>query len=256
MIHYAVLGSGSNGNSYAVSDGRQTVLIDQGFSLAGLKRRLEAFGMPFSSVIGCCVTHLHPDHVLGLGTFARRSALPVWVNRAAPVKEPVVWARLNIPQPCVRLVDPGTAFTAGPFTLVCFPTSHDSGGSVGWVVRVGGSQLMVLTDTGETTEEERAYASRSDVLFLEANYDEDLLENGPYPRALKNRIKGRWGHLSNLDAIRFLEESPFRGRRVYFVHLSATNNHPGLLASQASGLYRGPFTVCERGKGYEGTITP
>lgn len=254
MISYAVLGSGSSGNSYAFTDGSQTLLVDQGFSLVELKRRLARFDIPFDSVIGCCVTHLHPDHVHGLGTFARRSGLPVWLHRRAVEKEQVVFDRLCLPEDTVRLVDTGCPFDAGPFRLECMPTSHDSGGSVCWLIQLGGKRLMVLTDTGLTTNEESACAHDADVLFLEANYDEEMLARGPYPAMLKKRIAGKWGHLSNDDALAFLERSGFHGEHVYFVHLSAVNNDAELLAAQAGGLYHGAFTVCERGKSYGGHI--
>ncbi len=254
MIHYAVLGSGSNGNSYAVSDGSHTLLVDQGFSLVELKRRLAQFGFPFESVIGCCVTHLHPDHVRGVGTFARKSGLPVWLTREMVHKEPVVFARLNLPPQAVHVVDSGSAFDAGPFHLLCLPTSHDSAGSVCWKIDVLGRCVMVLTDTGFTTPRQCMCARNADVLFLEANYDEEMLAKGPYPLSLKRRIAGKWGHLSNYDAIRFLKESGFHGERVYFIHLSSTNNNPDLLAFEASKHYPGPFTVCEKGKWYEGKL--
>lgn len=254
MIHYAVLGSGSNGNSYAITDGKATMLFDQGYSFVELKRRLASVSIPLETVIGCCVTHLHPDHVHGLGTFARKTGLPVYLNMDAILKEPVVYARLNFPSGVIRQVVTGVPFQAGPFSLSCFPTSHDSGGSVGWSVALEGKHFMLLTDTGFTTAEEKTIARTSDILFLEANYDEHMLETGPYPKVLKDRIRGRWGHLSNDDALRFLSESGFQGSRVYFIHLSSTNNNPALLASQAGGLYHGPFTVCEKGRTYEGSL--
>lgn len=254
MVHYAVLGSGSNGNSYAISDGTRTLLVDQGFSLVELKRRLSLFDIPFSSVVGCCVTHLHPDHVHGLGTFARKTGLPVWLNHAMVKKEPVVFQRLNLPENTIRLVAPDSPFDEGPFHLTCMSTSHDSGGSVCWEIGVADRRLMVLTDTGVTTEEQLSCARTADVLFLEANYDEEMLAEGPYPLALKRRIAGKWGHLSNAEALAFLSHSGFHGERVYFIHLSSTNNNPGLLAMQAGGLYHGPFTVCEKGKCYEGRL--
>ena len=254
MVHYAVLGSGSNGNSYVISNGESALLVDQGFSLAELKRRLEQCGIPFSSIVGCAVTHLHPDHVRGVGTFARKTRLPVWLNHAMVEKEPVVFQRLGLPEQSLCLVRTEKPFQVGPFRLTCMPTSHDSGGSVCWKIEVAGKLLMILTDTGVTSDLQLACAHLADVLFLEANYDERMLETGPYPRYLKLRISGNWGHLSNSEALAFLERSGFHGERVFFIHLFDTNNNPGLLYAQASGVYQGPFTVCEKGKWYEGRL--
>jgi len=254
FFRYAVLGSGSSGNSYAFFDGRSTLLIDQGYSLVELKRRMEAVAIPFSSVVGLCVTHLHPDHIRGVGTFARRTGLPVYFSEEMPVKEPVVFSRMDMPQNVVRLVPFRVSFPVGPFTMRCFPTSHDSGGSVGWTIVQGGQRLMLLSDTGVCSPEEQEEASNADILFLEANYDVEMLAKGPYPPALKRRIAGKWGHLSNDQAISFLAESGFHGSHVYFVHLSDTNNNPGLLAGQVRRHYTSAFTVCEKGKTYQGVL--
>ncbi|MFA6845112.1 MAG: MBL fold metallo-hydrolase [Sphaerochaetaceae bacterium] len=254
MIRYAVLGSGSSGNSYAITDGHSTLLIDQGFSLVELKRRLSFVSIPFETVLGVCVTHLHPDHTLGLGTFARRSGLPVYLNENAIRKEPEVFDKLNLPPVCVRTVQEDSCFSLDPFGLCCFPTSHDCGGSVGWLISIEGRKLMVLTDTGVSSDDELVRASQSDILFLEANYDEELLAKGPYPVVLKRRIAGNWGHLSNTQALQFLQKSAFHGQEVYFVHLSAVNNNPILLSSEVRQHYQGPFTVCERGKCYQGML--
>ena len=112
---------------------------------------------------------------------------------------------------------------------------------------------MLLTDLGKTTEEQKELAQKESVLFLEANYDEKMLEYGPYPRFLKKRIRSVEGHLSNDQAFSFVQESGFSGNELYFVHLSDINNDPRLLEEQAEGLVSTPFIVCEKNRWY-GTI--
>ncbi len=254
MIKYAVLGSGSSGNSYVFSDGTTSVLIDQGYSGVELGRRLSAIGLELSSVAGLCITHLHPDHAKGVGVIARKMKVPVYLHSAMVEKEPVVFAKLGIPAECLALVEPLEEFSVGEFTLSCFETSHDSGGSVGWHVTHGDTTLMILTDTGCYTEEHLHLAQKSKILFLEANYDEQMLHEGPYPYYLKQRISGLYGHLSNDQAINFLRESRFSGEHVYFIHLSGTNNEPSLLYDMARGQIKTPFTVCEKGRCYGGNM--
>ncbi len=92
-----------------------------------------------------------------------------------------------------------------------------------------------------------------DVLFLEANYDENMLNNGPYPYQLKKRISGPFGHLSNSDAISMLNTiTPLSPQRVYFCHLSNTNNRVDLLESYIKKelTWRGEHTVCNNGETY------
>ena len=254
MVRYAVLGSGSSGNSYVFSDGVTSVLIDQGYSGVELQRRLEGIGLDISSVAGVCVTHLHPDHAKGLGVISRKLRVPIYLNTAMVIKERAVFSKLCIPVECVALVNPLERFSIGPFVLSCFETSHDSGGSVGWQVTYGDTTLMVLTDTGCYTQEQLQLAKSSNILFLEANYDETMLQGGPYPYYLKQRISGLYGHLSNSQAMQFLQESEFNGEHVYFIHLSGTNNEPSLLSDMARMQVKTPFTVCEKGRCYGGNM--
>lgn len=250
MVRYAVLGSGSSGNSYVFFDGTTSVLVDQGFSVVELQRRLSSVGIDLCTVSGVCVTHLHPDHAKGVGVLARKLRIPVYLHTKMVEQESVVFEKLGIPQECIALVQPGVAFSVGPFTLACFETTHDSGGSVGWHITYDGTTLMVLTDTGSYTSEQLGLAKKSDILFLEANYDATMLRTGPYPLYLKNRISGLYGHLSNDQAMQFIQESEFCGEHVYFIHLSTTNNNPTLLSEVALSQVKIPFTVCEKGKCY------
>ncbi|MFA6783517.1 MAG: MBL fold metallo-hydrolase [Sphaerochaeta sp.] len=252
MVRYAVLGSGSSGNSYVFFDGTVSVLIDQGFSVVELQRRLQSLTVDLFSIGGVCVTHLHPDHAKGIGTIARKLNVPIYLNEQMVEKEPVVFSKLAIPESCLRMVRPMESFTIGSFILSCFETSHDSGGSVGWHITHEGNTLMVLTDTGCYTAEQLSLAKNTNILFLEANYDDTMLSKGPYPYFLKKRISGDHGHLSNAQALDFLRESEFGGNHVYFIHLSDVNNNPSLLFDVARQNVKVPFTVCEKGKCYGG----
>jgi phosphoribosyl 1,2-cyclic phosphodiesterase len=254
MIRYAVLGTGSNGNSYVFTDGNVSVLVDQGYSLVELKRRLSDFRIDPATIAAVFVTHLHPDHAKGLGVISRRLGVPVYIHDEACEKEATVLGRLAIPEPCLKPVEALVPVTVGPFVLSCFPTSHDSQGSVGWTVRAEGMLGMVLTDTGCVTALQGKLAGEADVLFLEANYDEQLLRDGPYPYYLKQRISGSLGHLSNDQALAFLAESGFNGKHVYFIHLSDVNNNPTKLSEHAGKDLAVPFTVCEKGKCYAGVM--
>jgi phosphoribosyl 1,2-cyclic phosphodiesterase len=66
-------------------------------------------------------------------------------------------------------------------------------------------------------------------VLLESNYEEKLLDEGPYPLKLKRRIAGPLGHLSNEQTAALLAEVARHGHpRVLLCHLSKLNNTPEL----------------------------
>ncbi len=181
MLQYAVLGSGSSGNSYVFSDGTVSFLIDQGYSVVELRRRLERFCISLETVQAVFVTHLHPDHAKGVGILCRRQPAAAYISARSMLEQPDQFAKLGIPLHQVFPVEPFEVVEIGPFSLFCFATSHDSAGSVGWFITYEDQNLMVLTYTGLTTVEHKQLAKDANILFLEANYDKRMLETGPYP---------------------------------------------------------------------------
>lgn len=259
MIHYAVLGSGSTGNSYLIGNGSEAILFDAGFSLRQLRIRSEEAGIDFSTVQGLCITHMHPDHCRGAGVFARKTGKPVFVHQSVAMECSRELSQLGIPEQLLHLFSDTETFSVGSFRVTAFRTSHDSPSSVGFTTEISRRNFTILTDTGVLDDTMRRFALDSDILFLEANYDDHMLDTGPYPRFLKMRIKGDFGHLSNNDAVGLLNNCESdRLRQVYFCHLSRTNNHPRVLESLCAEQLRweGIRTICEHGQLYRGSVDP
>lgn len=253
MVEFSVLGSGSCGNSYMFSYSGQSLLVDAGFSYRQLALRAENAGLDISTVKALLLTHLHPDHNRGAGVFARKTGLPVYVNSKCLDYAAVEYRAMNLPEDCRRVFVAGERFSVGSFEVMAFPTSHDSAGSVGYEIGCDSKTFVVVTDTGVYSPAMLEAASRADVLFLESNYDEEMLRHGPYPLYLQRRIAGERGHLSNEQARRFLCECGFEGsgKPVYLVHLSQNNNEPSLVKDCMAGFNA---HVCERGLQYIGEL--
>ncbi len=255
VIRYAVLGSGSNGNSYILEYEGTSILLDAGFSLKQIRERCITAGFDPDLISSLFITHLHPDHARGAGVFARQMKKPVYLHHAIDdsFKD---FRNLRIPEELRRTI--GTQpVSVGAFTVTYFSTFHDSPFSGGYHVNVGGRNFVLLTDTGKTEASMERYASESDVLFLEANYDEQMLRQGPYPYFLKQRIGGEEGHLSNDISIDFLNGlSHNEERTVYFCHLSLENNSAEVLrrSLEERGLSSIACTICENGQTYAGAI--
>ena len=259
MIRYAVLGSGSSGNSYMIQEGEGAILFDAGFSLSQLRTRASQIGLDLDSVQGLCLTHLHPDHCRGAGVFARKTGKPVYIHSALGNGNYRELDKLGIPSQQIRIFDSLVPFTIGPFTITAFSTSHDSPSPVGFHASVSHRSFTILTDTGRLDETMSQFALMADVLFLEANFHQPMLDSGPYPIWLKKRIQGQYGHLSNEDAIMLLNSSKERKPGlVYFCHLSRTNNCPEVLETLCSKTlkWQGNRVVCAHGQVYYGEIFP
>ena len=252
MTRYAILTSGSCGNSYVFYDGKSGLLVDDGLTFSGLVRRLEQVEIPLQSITDVLVTHMHPDHSKGLGVLQRTLGVRIHASRQSFESDRKLYYRLGLTDEMVSLFDFGCSVSCEGFTAFPFRTSHDSAGSAGYRITCSGTSFFLMTDTGLYSEESLCHARQSDVLFLESNYDETMLMQGRYPYFLKQRIFGERGHLSNRQARDFLEQSGKLACPVYLVHLSENNNSPEKVKEVYSSAEYDNIVICERGKTYGG----
>ena len=150
-MEYAVLASGSSGNSYAFSDGDDSFLIDMGISNTQLEKRMALFSLAPEDVRCIFLTHLHPDHSKGVGTFQRKHPdVPVYMSSVAFQMNKTVLEKQRITGPVVQY-DFNEEIAIGSFTVTPFKTMHDSPGSAGYLVRHGNNRIFLMTDTGMIT---------------------------------------------------------------------------------------------------------
>lgn len=227
-------GSSSSGNATYVGDRSCGVLIDAGLSGRNVFSRLDAIGVPQSAVQGIFITHEHSDHIKGLKTIAKKLNAPVYATEE--VLRFLV-AREHIKPDQARLLGEETLI-GDVLKVHAFETPHDSLHSVGYSVEDDrGGVATVCTDLGYVTDEIFSVISESDLCMLESNYDENMLMVGGYPWELKQRIRGRRGHLSNEDASQSLLHLLNEGcENFVLAHLSKENNRPEIAYLQAVGM--------------------
>jgi phosphoribosyl 1,2-cyclic phosphodiesterase len=225
-LMFQSLASGSKGNALVICSHRTRILLDAGLSARELVLRLDQTPVEAKQLDAVLISHEHTDHVRGLGTLSRRFDLPVYLSQGTLENLPPETGRLVE----TRLFQAGVPFTVGDVKISPFALSHDAGDPAGFVLEHDAQRLGVCTDLGMVTQLVRTRLQGCQGLILEANHDPDLLFSGPYPLSLKQRIRGRHGHLSNADSYELLKSAYHESLQVVmFAHLSEVNNSPELV---------------------------
>jgi phosphoribosyl 1,2-cyclic phosphodiesterase len=219
-MRFAVLGSGSEGNSLVVQVNQTHVLLDCGFSLSETLSRLGRLDLQAEQLNGIVVTHEHGDHISGVARLARKFAIPVWLTHGTLRSQGVQFSNLNITE-----ITPHSIFTIGDVQIQAFPVPHDASEPVQYVFSDGERRLGVLTDAGTSTPHIESVLNGCHALVLECNHDATMLAQGDYHFSLKQRVGGRYGHLNNSDAAALLGRlDAGRLQHIVAAHLSRKNN--------------------------------
>ncbi len=222
-LRLSVLASGSKGNAIYIEGGGARVLVDAGLCGRELTARLESVGVNPETLDAIVVTHDHRDHTSGVGVMARRYKLPVYSAYRTVKASERVWGKIGE----ICEIEPGNIFTIKDLEFYPFSTPHDSKESVGFIFRTGDKKGGIATDLGFVTRLVRESLKRCNILVVESNHDETMLFDGPYPWHLKQRIKGRAGHLSNTESAELVDDIYHDGlEAVVLAHLSEVNNTP------------------------------
>ncbi len=231
MVRVVVLGSGSRGNATLVEFGERRVLVDAGLSARDLERRLRAVGIEPGSIAAILLSHEHHDHARGAERFSVRHRVPVACSRST-------LAAMNLSH--VHLagfvpLETGTPRVIDGVEIVPFAVPHDAADPVGFVVGGEGVRVGIATDLGQATTLVRERLRGCHILVVEANHDEHMLLDGPYPWHLKQRVGGSLGHLSNAESAEMLRDAvDDRCQAVVLAHLSEKNNTPALARAAAA----------------------
>lgn len=223
MLRFASLGSGSEGNALIVEVGDTRVMLDCGFSLAETELRLGRLGLMPSDVSAIIVTHEHGDHIRGAGKFARKHNIPIWLTYGTFASQEGNFFSADL----VREIDSHAPFAIGNIEVFPFPVPHDAREPAQFVFGDGALRFGVLTDVGSSTPHIESMLSGLNALMLEANHDATLLQQSAYPASLKQRIGGRFGHLSNAASASLLTKLDCSSlQHCVAAHLSRQNNSP------------------------------
>lgn len=230
-VFLTALASGSNGNCYYVGNKQDAVLIDAGLSCREIESRMARLQLSMHSVRGVFVSHEHTDHIRGIETLVNRFSLPLYISEATYLQ-----ARLKVAKAQRIYFNHHQTITINDLTIVPFSKQHDGVDPYSFTVSCNNITVGVFTDVGIACENLIHHFKQCHAAFLEANYDEEMLDNGSYPYHLKARIKGGRGHLSNREALElFLKHKHPQMSHLLLSHLSKNNNAPLLVEQLFNG---------------------
>lgn len=234
-MKFCSLTSGSVGNCQYIETQDSRILIDAGLSGKAIENNLREIGVDPTSLDAILVTHEHSDHVKGVGVLARRYGLEVFANEST-------WKAM---EKTVKKIDSSKsmvfenerAFSYKDLSIFPMSTFHDCVQGTGFVIESSKKKISVLTDTGWVNTSMMDAMFGSHLFYIESNHDCEMLENGPYPRILKQRVASNRGHLSNDHAAEVLGRLLDKKKEyVVLGHLSQENNLP-MIASRTAREY-------------------
>lgn len=226
MTTFCSLFSGSSGNAAVLRTDHGAVLIDCGMSGKQVLGAMASAGLDPSELRGILVTHEHSDHVRGVGIMSRKLRLPIYATEGT-------WQGMeasvgSVPLECRVAITPGESFFINDMEIAPFTIPHDANEPVGYRIYLPGLSVAVATDMGYFSQTVKDAIEGAELVLLESNHDPELLKQNPhYPAALKSRILGRKGHLSNESGANAAVELAKSGaKHLLLGHLSRENNTP------------------------------
>jgi phosphoribosyl 1,2-cyclic phosphodiesterase len=224
-LFIASIASGSNGNCYYIGNHREAVLVDVGVSCREVEKRMKRLNLSLQKVKAIFISHEHSDHIKGVEVLSKKYQLPVFITKVTLLHSGLMFDN--------SLVNDFKAYEPvriGDLSVIAFPKLHDASDPHSFIVEGHDTRVGVFTDIGSPCSHVIQNFKICDAVFLEANYDDEMLEQGRYPYYLKKRISGSKGHLSNMQALElFRKHRPKEMSHLFLSHLSRDNNNPELV---------------------------
>jgi len=224
-LYITSLNSGSNGNCYYIGNEKEAILVDAGISCSEIEKRMKRLGLNMQKVKAIFVSHEHTDHIKGIPTLAKKYQLSIYITTATLFHSGFVLDK--------KLVMPFSAnepIVIGNLAIKAFPKLHDASDPYSFIITCNEIKVGIFTDIGAPCKHVINHFKECHAAFLEANYDDKMLDSGNYPSYLKRRIRGEKGHLSNNQALELFKTSrPGFMSHLLLSHLSKNNNCPDLV---------------------------
>jgi phosphoribosyl 1,2-cyclic phosphodiesterase len=248
-LYIASLNSGSNGNCYYIGNEEEAILVDAGISCRETEKRMLRLGLSMDKVKAIFVSHEHSDHISGIPVLAKKYGLPVYITPPTLHN-----GGLKLAEHLIFSFNSFETVNIGSLRINAFPKMHDASNPHSFIIACQNVKVGVFTDIGIACDNVIHHFKQCNAAFLEANYDDEMLENGRYPFHLKRRIRGGSGHLSNKQALAlFSMHRPGFMSHLLLSHLSKNNNDPELVKELFAGC-AGETTIIAASRYQESAI--
>ncbi|MBQ4068124.1 MAG: MBL fold metallo-hydrolase [Lachnospiraceae bacterium] len=221
--------SGSSGNCIAVCSDNTLVLVDTGISRKRIEEGLNKHDLTLKDASAILVTHEHSDHISGLGVVSRKDNIPIYSSKGTIDSILENDSIGKVDKDLFNYINTDETFNVGDLLINPFRISHDAAEPVAYRVYKGDKSVAIATDMGTFTDYTVDNLRNVNALLIEANHDVRMLQTGPYPYYLKQRILSDRGHLSNERCGELLSKILHDDlKKVYLGHLSKENNYDRL----------------------------
>ncbi len=217
-MRVVVLASGSDGNATYIETEQTKIIIDLGKNAKYIKEKLESIHVKPEEIDAIIISHTHNDHTSALKTFTNKYKTPIYLSQKMfyeldSIKD---YEHIVIYEDTIYLKD---------LTIKSFKSSHDAPDARNFILENKGESVVYVTDTGYVNRKYFDLLKDKEIYLFESNHDVEMLLNGPYPKWLKTRVVGSYGHLSNKDSAFYLSKliGPHT-KKIILMHLSNVNN--------------------------------
>ena len=228
-MDFCSIASGSSGNCTYTGTDHTALLVDAGVSARQIEKGLKSIDRTATDIDGILVTHEHSDHIRGLGVLSRRYGIPIYGTKGTLNAIANCSSLGTIDAGLYREIHVDEDFQVGDVTVHPFEIPHDAAQPSAYRISHEETSVAVVTDLGVFSDYIIENMKGLDAVLLEANHDIRMLQAGPYPYYLKQRILGTHGHLSNENAGRLLCRVLHDNlKHIFLGHLSKENNYDAL----------------------------
>lgn len=213
-----VLASGSSGNSTYIETDNYKILIDVGKNKKYIVNALEQIGVDYKDIDYVFLTHSHDDHTSALKTFLKN-------HKAILVITKPMFLELKDTEDLNNILIYEDEISISKLDIQALKMSHDTNDIRSFIISENDKSFAYITDTGYINSKYYKLFKDKDAYFIESNHDIELLNNGPYPSWLKQRVLSDEGHLSNKYAGIYLNKFiTNKTKDIVLLHLSEKNN--------------------------------